>query len=119
MYKEIIMDLISRLESAYEIVLVRDMITNCEVYLQKVIALEAQIITRTAIDSEEYRQRVSEMDKQRSTAHNSLISSVAIVNRLCRIADLPPLFPGNIDNRIEVAEFAMKLVNEMFQHRRL
>lgn len=119
MYKEILMELVSKLPNADGIMLVRDMITNCGTYVQKVVALEAQIITRLADNPEEYRQRIAEMDKQRSVSHNALISSVKIVNRLCRSVDMPPLFLGNIDNRVDVAEFAADLVKEIFQSRRL
>jgi succinate dehydrogenase/fumarate reductase-like Fe-S protein len=119
MYREMLIELVLKLQMNDEVELVRDMIINCGAYIQKVNVLEAQVITRAVDNPEDYRQLVSEMDKQRSTAHNALISSVAIINRLCKTVDMPPLFPGNIDNRIEVAEFAMKLVNEMFQHRRL
>lgn len=119
MYKEKISELLGKLQTSDEIILVRDMIANSGVYVQKVVALESYIITRAVDDPEEYRQRVVEMDKMRSTAHNALIASVAIVNRLCKTVDMSPIFIGDISKRVEVAEFAAELVNEIFQGRRL
>lgn len=119
MYKEALAELVSKLHGSDEVVLVKDMIIKSGIYVQKVIAHEAQIITKPANSPEEYRQHVAEADVQRSIAHNSLISSVAIVNRLCKSVGSPSIFCGNIGNRVEVAEFAFDLVKEIFESRRL
>lgn len=121
MYKEKIADLVSRLQSKGEqesVPLVTEMLKICGAYIQRVNVLEALLISRPSEDPEKYRQMVTELDKQRSDTHNSLISSVTVLNRLCKTADMQPIFEGDTKNRAEVAEFALKVVNEFFNDRR-
>lgn len=121
MYKEKIADLVSRLHSKGElesIELVTEMLKICGAYIQRVNVIEALLISRPSKDPEKYRQMVTELDKQRSDTHNSLISSITVLNRLCKTADMQPIFEGDTKNRVEVAEFALKVVNEFFNDRR-
>ena len=73
----------------------------------------------STIEGEEYRNTVSSLDKNRSLAHNSLISDVTAMNRLCTKAGIEPVYKGNIDNRIEVADFAKEIATELFEKRRI
>jgi hypothetical protein len=122
MYKQIINQLVSNLKDRNDsdaISLVNETLKNCWKYIQRVNELEAYLLTKSADTPESYQQIVTELDKSRSVSHDSLISSVKIVNRLCIEADLQPIFSGNIENRIEVAEFAMEVALEIFRERRL
>ena len=47
-----------------------------------------------------------------------LISNVNIVDRLCKINETEPIYGGE-DDRVAIAEFAMQVVNEFFEERRL
>ena len=122
MYKEQIGTIIGKLSTENDqdsVQLVDEMLKNCMAYVQKVYALEVYILTKTEGDPDEYRQTVSNMDHTRSVTHNALISSVKIVNRIFDRAGLPPIFTGDTEKRIEVANFAMEIVSELFSLRRL
>ena len=62
---------------------------------------------------------ILKLDKQRNDTHNILISNVKIINRLCKKNNLPLIYDGNEEERIEVADFAQKVVDELFSTRRL
>jgi hypothetical protein len=49
---------------------------------------------------------ILKLDKQRNDTHNILISNVKIINRLCKKNNLPLIYGGNEEERIEVADFA-------------
>lgn len=121
-YKEKITELVSRLKSRNDfdsILLVETMLKSCGAYIYRVNLLEAFILAKPTEDSNEYRTRIAELDKQRSIEHNALISSAKIVNRLCKVNNLPLIFGCNVDNRVDVAEHAFKIVLTLFNDRRL
>lgn len=98
---------------------VGDLIRDCGRYVNKVVELESAITTaRYYMDPEEYREHIMRLDSNRSHAHNALIASVRVLNRLCRAYQVAPIYVGP-DERIPVAEFAMEVVAEMFQERKL
>lgn len=123
MYRERINEIIKTLSESEDLDcldLVEDLIDSASEYVRRVNLLEIAIMVgKYNKDGEEYRDNIEKLDKLRSTAHNSLISNVKIINRLCRKYNLPVLFIGNEEKRIEVAEFAQQVVAELFATRRL
>ena len=100
--------------------LAKDLVISASEYVHSVNALEISIIVdKYTEDSTEYRESIEKLDKQRSIAHNALITKVKIVNRICRAHEIPIIFVGNEEARIEIADFAHELVAEFFNNRRL
>lgn len=65
-----------------------------------------------------YKEIILKLHRMRSSAHNNLIANVKALNRMCRLNNIPVIFEGNEDVRIEVAGFAKKLTDEIFSSRR-
>jgi len=65
---------------------------------------------------QDLRDVVSEADKTRRSCHNALIASVDIVNRICTAHEFPLLYDGGNERR-EYADFALRLVEEIFTQR--
>lgn len=99
--------------------LVQDMVNNCAAYVRAVVDLEvARMTGKTFMDPEGYRIRIEELDHTRTTIHNRLIDSVKIVNRICTGRGLAVFYKGNIDDRVQVADFAASLVQKIFTARK-
>jgi len=100
--------------------LIESAVKACSRYVVAVNDLELYLLMNSSsTEGQEYRDTVSSLDRNRSFAHNSLISDVTAMNRLCVKAGIDTVFTGNVDNRIEVAEFAKDLVAEIFESRRI
>lgn len=99
---------------------IEDIIGTCGVYVEKVTQMEAAIATaRFIMEPEEYRTYISNLDKSRRISHDGIMANMAILNRYCRLAEVPPIYKGDLNNRYEVAEFAMSIVQAFFGDRKL
>ena len=121
MLKKKLSDLVSAYNNDKDILdLICSSVRACQKYITVVCELELALLTaKHVMDADEYREAVSDLDKKRSLAHNNLISEVGILCRLGVKAGQKPIFEGNIEGRIAVAEFAKDLVAEIFESRRL
>ena len=100
--------------------LLEDFIEACSNYVGSVNDLEAALLSaRYRMEAEEYRRYIADLDNNRSRAHNALIANVKIVNRLCSVNNLDPIIKCNMNNRVEVAEEAIKVVDDLFKNRRV
>ena len=75
-------------------------------------------ILKIKLSMDEYKNVVEEMDKKRTRVHNAAIASTKIINRLCESNRIPLFFEGNIDDRVEVAEFIRDVVVNVFENRK-
>ena len=50
-----------------------------------------------AVDADEFRSRITEMDKNRTLHHNSVLGSVSMLNRLAEKNGLAPVYDGIVD----------------------
>ena len=57
---------------------------------------------------------VMKLDAARRNAHENCISAMDQLNRLCKINDLPPIYPGDINDRYAVADFAIEVVRTFY-----
>lgn len=115
-----IIKVISETEDSECLDMMEELIESASDYVRRVNVLEIGVMVgKYNKEGNEYREYVGKLDKQRSKAHNALISNVKIINRLCRNNNLPLIYEGNEEDRIEVAEFAQKVVDELFSTRRL
>ncbi|CBH21391.1 conserved protein of unknown function [Acetoanaerobium sticklandii] len=90
---------------------------NYVTYVYKMESLRS--ILKIKLEAEEYKDTVEEMDKTRTKIHNSAIASTKIINRMCESSEIPLFFQGNIEDRVEVAEFIRDIVVNVFQNRRI
>jgi len=100
--------------------LMEDLISSASDYVRRVNVLEIGLMVgKYNKEGAEYREYIEKLDKQRSNAHNALITNVKIINRLCKNNNLELIYSGNEEDRIEVAKFAQQVVEELFSTRRL
>ena len=76
-------------------------------------------ILKIKLGKDEYKNSVEEMDEKRTRIHNAAIASTKIINRLCESNRIPLFFEGNIDDRVEVAEFIRDVIVGVFENRKL
>lgn len=118
MYREKINEFIRTIAESNDIEcldLIEDLIYSAGDYVRKVNALEiGRMVGKYNKEGSEYGEHIEKLDKQRSEAHNALITNVKIINRLCRNNNLAPIYNGNEEDRIEIAEFAQQVVDELF-----
>lgn len=76
-------------------------------------------ILKIRLEAEEYKNIIEEMDEKRTRIHNAAIASTKTINRLCEFNELPLFFQGNIEDRVEVAEFIRDVVVNVFENRKL
>ena len=97
--------------------LVEEMVLNAGDYVQAVINTEAKRINYAGREGEALRKAFGEADSRRTIVHNSLISMVDTVNRLCQLHDLSPIYTGD-NQRRHYGDFALRLVTELFEERK-
>ena len=86
-------------------------------YVYKMESLRS--ILKIRLEAAEYKNIIEEMDKKRTRIHNSAIASTKVINRLCESNELSLFFEGNIDDRVEVAEFIRDVIVGVFENRKL
>ena len=81
-----------------------------------------KIYSYKSVDKEEYQSKVTEMDRRRTMCHNSVLSSVNILNRLATKENLPLVYEGTVSNerpyRIDVANAVLEYVDNVIINRR-
>lgn len=66
-----------------------------------------------ALDGEEFRNRRMELDKQRTTCHNSLIAHVRILNRLAEQYGIPAIYDGVVS---EERPYRRQVADAVFEY---
>jgi Mg2+ and Co2+ transporter CorA len=100
--------------------IIEDLVQSAGNYVMRVADLEAAIVVaKETKEASEYREYIESLDKKRSSAHNVLIANTKAVNRMCKKYNVPLLFEGNEEARIEIVNFAQQLIDELFSTRRL
>ncbi len=98
---------------------VEELINDCGRYIEKVTAMEAAIAaTKFRMEPEEWREHIMTLDRNRKLAHDSLIVSVRVINRFCRLYEVERVYDGP-EERIPIAEFAMVVTQDFFNERKL
>lgn len=94
---------------------VEGLITDCGNYIDRVMAMEAAIASaRFRLEPQDFQELVTRLDRGRKYAHDSLIASIRLVNRLCGVYGVDIVYTGP-DERIPMADFAMEVVKEYFE----
>ena len=92
--------------------------TSFREYVNRVDAGEQQIrLAAVGFEGEEYRDMVSQYDRRRHDQHEEAIINVRLVNRLAQMYGVSPLFTGNDKERLQVADFCLDVVIQIFHNR--
>lgn len=115
--------LINALKEKGELEFVKDVeeiIGSCSKYIDRVNAMEAALATaRFTMEDDDYRQHIYNLDSSRRIFHNALIVNTKLLNRYCKLAEVQEIYTGNLESRIEIADFAMEVVKVMYETRKL
>lgn len=104
----------------FQIEMLENLAVECADYISAVANMENSInVARFRLDGEDYRDLIVNLDKSRSRKHNVVISSVKVLNKLCFMHDLDKIYKGDVESRIEIAEFAKDYIDELWKERRL
>lgn len=96
---------------------VESLINDCSTYVEKVVAMESvQSVARFRMEAKEYQDLLIRLDRNRKFAHDSLIASVRLANRLCGVYEVEKVYDGP-EERIAIAEYAMLVTQEFFAER--
>ena len=105
-------------DAAEDLEALDDAMTSFREYVVKVDMGEQQIrLAAVRFEGDEYREMLTRYDRTRHDAHEAAIANVRLVNRLAELYSVGPLFTGNDQNRLEVADFALDVVVQIFQNR--
>lgn len=105
-------------DAAEDLTALNDAMTSFREYVNKVDAGEQQIRLATVrFEGDEYREMVSRYDRNRHNQHETAIANVRLVNRLAEMYGVNPLFTGNDTERLQVADFCLDVVVQLFNNR--
>jgi hypothetical protein len=89
---------------------VGNMVTQASKYIEIVVR------QGFAAQAGEGQEEMIRIDQSRTRAHNSLISQIDIVNRLCEKYGLEPVYTGPDQRRIK-GDWALEMINDYFRAR--
>lgn len=97
-------------------VCIETMITSAANYVAVVTQMEAIRLNFSGRTGQDLRASVGSADQKRHTAHDALIADVNLVNRICSLYQMDPVYTGSGARR-EYGDFAFRLVQEIFESR--
>ena len=119
---------INRLIQIYEndsmvIETIRNTIMEFEEYHYAIFEMEHFMRFRDReMDASEYRDKVTELDDNRTRKHNSILTGIKIMNRLAEQKNLEPVYEGVVSEerpyRREVANAVLEYVEQVIKDRR-
>ena len=119
MYKEKYINLINAWGDDEEAVdLIQTTVLAFPGYVAAVYEMETKLpYLSHHVKGEEYKERYSALDQERSRRHEAAISGVKTLNRLAGLVGVEPLFTGDPGDRLQVAAFCIAMVDEIFHKR--
>lgn len=96
--------------------LVEKMICSAAEYLLAVTVMETTRRNVAGYHDEQWKAQRESTDRARTAAHDSFISMVNIVNRICSKYGLLPVYRGD-EARRAYGDFALEVVTEIFTKR--
>ena len=78
-----------------------------------------KIFSNGNVDKDNYKIKIEELDKSRTTYHNALLGNVNVLNRLAEKNTLPPFYDGKVSQdrpyRREVANGVLQYVEKIVE----
>lgn len=88
-------------------------------YVTTVDMCETRItIAYNRMEGEDLRDAIQTIDAGRHAAHEAAIVGCSILNRMAAANNFAPIFTGNVDDRLQVADFCLEFTVEIFKNRR-
>ena len=95
-----------------------DAMTSFRDYVNRVDMGEQQIkLAAIRFEADQYREMLSRYDSSRHDAHETAIANVRLVNRLAELYGVSPLFTGDDQDRLQIADHCLDVVIQLFQNR--
>ena len=105
-------------DAADDLEALNDAMTSFRDYVSVVDCGEQQIrLAAVRFEGEEYREMISRYDRNRHNQHEDAIANVRLVNRLAELYGESLLFTGDDQDRLQVADFTLDVVVQLFQNR--
>lgn len=70
------------------------------------------------LDGEDLRDAIQTIDSGRHAAHEAAIVGCSVLNRMAMANGFDPIFTGDLDNRLQIADFCLEFTTEIFKGRR-
>lgn len=87
---------------------------NCVNHCEVKIAL-----AYATYEGQELRDYVTDLDQRRRRHHECAISSTSICNRIAGMYGVDNIFEGDVNDRFQVADFCLEVVNDLFTNRKM
>lgn len=107
------------------IVLIQDCLFSFENYHTCIYHLETykKLFSHNITNSKaDFQQNLLSLDQARTLAHNSVISNINILNRLCEQNSLPLFYEGTVSKerpyRVEIADAILAYMEEAIKNRK-
>lgn len=85
-------------------------------YVNSVVEMEIRIpLERFRMETEDLQRFIERLDTNRRNIHERAIDSCRILNRLCDTMGLEAFYPGDLEDRYQVADFCLEIVSELFR----
>ena len=104
--------------------MVYDAIKSFEEYHSAIYEMESRmkVYSYKNMSKEDYQDMVSTLDNRRTMLHNTVLTSVNVLNRMAVKLELPPVYDGIVSEerpyRREVANAVLSYVEEVIAKRR-
>lgn len=92
-------------------------------YSSRIYKLEIyrQLFNYDNISREDFQQEVISLDQSRTASHNTVISNINILNRLCKQSGIPLIYEGVVSierpYRVEIADVVLAYVAQVIETR--
>lgn len=84
-------------------------------YVNAVVRMEIRIpLIRLRMEPEDLQYEIMQMDATRRRCHDAAIDACNMLNRLSERLGLPVFFEGDTKERYQVADFCLKVCQELF-----
>ncbi len=97
--------------------LITRMIEVCREYNERVIQSNEYMLngSASAQSPADFRERMTELDRNRRITHKAVVASVRAVDRLCEQQGTPLVFGGDYEDPLATADFARSLASEYLE----
>ena len=101
---------------------IQDALFSFEEYHRAIYTMEIRKkLLIDTVDSHEYREEVSSMDRNRTANHNNVLANVNMLNRMAALYDLAPVYDGIVSEdqpyRRQVADSVLGFVQAIILER--
>lgn len=94
-----------------------DQVNSFRKYVNSVVEMEIRIpVARFRMETEDFQRFVENLDSNRRKIHETAIDACRILNRICGMMGLEMFYPGDLEDRYQVADFCLKVVSEFFRN---